>query len=99
MPFIADASSTLLRRLLRGERIWQAHRDHTYQRLVRLGFGHTGTLALYGGLMSGTAASALAAVNRAPQLGWYLLVAWAALLGVLFGAVAHQWRFRISPDR
>lgn len=96
MPFIADASSTLLRRLLRGERIWQAHRDHTYQRLVRLGFGHTGTLALFAGLMGGTAVSALAALNRAPQLGWYLLVAWAAVLGLVFGAVAHQWRLRIG---
>ncbi|WP_341772387.1 dTDP-4-dehydrorhamnose 3,5-epimerase family protein [Burkholderia pseudomallei] len=34
--FIADASVTLLRRLLRGEKFWQAHREHYYQRMVRL---------------------------------------------------------------
>lgn len=36
-PFLFDATYTLLRRLLRGEDIFQAHRLHLYQRLVRLG--------------------------------------------------------------
>ena len=30
--FIADATYTILRRLMKGERIWQAHRSHLYQR-------------------------------------------------------------------
>jgi len=30
--YLADASLTLLRRLLNGERVWQAHRTHFYQR-------------------------------------------------------------------
>ena len=38
--FIADATITLVRRLLRGERIWQAHRQHLYQLAVRSGLGH-----------------------------------------------------------
>ena len=38
--FIADATVTLLRRLLRGERIWEPHRQHFYQRAVRSGLGH-----------------------------------------------------------
>ncbi|HEX9536056.1 MAG TPA: glycosyltransferase family 4 protein, partial [Stellaceae bacterium] len=29
--FLADATITLARRLLRGERVWQAHREHFYQ--------------------------------------------------------------------
>lgn len=33
-PFWFDASSTLLRRLFRGEKIWKAHREHFYQRAV-----------------------------------------------------------------
>jgi UDP-GlcNAc:undecaprenyl-phosphate/decaprenyl-phosphate GlcNAc-1-phosphate transferase len=96
LPFIADASATLVRRLLAGERVWQAHRDHYYQRLVLLGFGHKGTLALYGALMIGAATTALAALGRAPQAGWYLLLAWASVLALLFGSVAHQWRARIG---
>ncbi|MBV8491851.1 MAG: glycosyltransferase family 4 protein [Alphaproteobacteria bacterium] len=38
--FLADATITLLRRLLRGERVWEAHRSHFYQRAVQRGFGH-----------------------------------------------------------
>ena len=38
--FLADASLTLLRRLLRSERVWQAHREHFYQLAVQSGFGH-----------------------------------------------------------
>ena len=33
-PFIVDATVTLFRRLFRGKKIWQAHREHYYQRLV-----------------------------------------------------------------
>ena len=42
-PFIGDATLTLVRRLARRERVWQAHRDHYYQRMVRMGLGHRGT--------------------------------------------------------
>ena len=38
--FIADATLTLLRRLLRGERVWEPHRQHLYQRAVRSGLSH-----------------------------------------------------------
>lgn len=38
--FLADATITLGRRLLRGERVWQAHRQHFYQQAVRRGLGH-----------------------------------------------------------
>lgn len=38
--FIADATLTLLRRCLRGERFWQSHRQHFYQRAVRNGLSH-----------------------------------------------------------
>jgi len=38
--FLADATITLARRLLRGERIWQAHREHFYQQAARRGLSH-----------------------------------------------------------
>lgn len=43
-PFIVDATWTVIRRTLRGQRPWQAHREHFYQRLVRLGWGHRRTV-------------------------------------------------------
>jgi len=36
--YLADASITLGRRLVRGERVWQAHRTHFYQRALDGGF-------------------------------------------------------------
>jgi UDP-N-acetylmuramyl pentapeptide phosphotransferase/UDP-N-acetylglucosamine-1-phosphate transferase len=38
--FLADATITLGRRLLRGERFWQAHREHFYQRAILRGQCH-----------------------------------------------------------
>lgn len=39
-PFVIDATVTLVRRMVRRERFWTAHRQHYYQRLVRLGWTH-----------------------------------------------------------
>jgi len=38
--FLADATITLARRLLRGQRVWEAHREHFYQLAVRRDLGH-----------------------------------------------------------
>ncbi|HEY1798427.1 MAG TPA: glycosyltransferase family 4 protein [Stellaceae bacterium] len=38
--FLADATITLGRRAVRGEKVWQAHRQHFYQRAVLAGLGH-----------------------------------------------------------
>jgi UDP-N-acetylmuramyl pentapeptide phosphotransferase/UDP-N-acetylglucosamine-1-phosphate transferase len=94
LPFIADASVTLLLRLLHGAKIWEAHREHFYQKLVQLGFGHRGTLVLYGALMMGTASSALLALVRAPSSGPALLALWSTVMALLFGAIGYYWRTR-----
>ncbi len=94
LPFVADASVTLVLRGLRGATIWEAHREHFYQKLVQLGFGHRGTLVLYGALMMGTAASALLALFRAPAAGPSLLALWSAVMALLFGAIGYYWRAR-----
>ena len=44
-PFIADATVTLIRRVLRRERVWLAHRDHYYQRLILSGWEPPESLA------------------------------------------------------
>ena len=38
--YLADATITLVRRALRGEKVWQAHRQHYYQRAVAGGLSH-----------------------------------------------------------
>lgn len=56
-PFILDATVTVLRRAWQRQKIWEAHRDHYYQRLVLIGWSHRqavlaeyGVMALCGGL-------------------------------------------------
>lgn len=39
--YLADTGTTLLRRILKGEPWHQPHRDHVYQRLVKLGWSHS----------------------------------------------------------
>jgi len=39
-PFIIDATYTVIKRAVSGERFWEAHKTHFYQRLVEAGYGH-----------------------------------------------------------
>ena len=91
LPFIADATLTLARRLLSGATVWRAHRDHVYQRLVRMGLGHRGTLAVYAGLMCGTGASALTALLRAPATGPSVLGIWVVVLLLYYTGIGYHW--------
>lgn len=97
LPFVADATVTLARRVLRGERFWQSHRAHHYQRLHRLGAGHRGTLALYGGLMAGCAVTAVACAHLAPQAGPWALAAWCTVHALLFASIDYHWRRSAPP--
>lgn len=40
MYYFADATITLLSRAIRGKKIWQAHKEHFYQRAVQRGLSH-----------------------------------------------------------
>ena len=75
-PFIVDASYTLLLRMLRGEKVWQAHREHIYQRLVQLGWGHKRTVLLAYGLMLGCAVSASCLIQASAIVQWLGLAVW-----------------------
>lgn len=39
--YLADSGVTLLHRMIKGEKWWQAHRSHFYQRAVQSGFSHS----------------------------------------------------------
>ena len=43
LVFFADATLTLFKRLFRGEKIWQAHNQHFYQRAIQRGLSHSQT--------------------------------------------------------
>ncbi len=90
-PFVVDASVTLARRTLHGEKPWRAHRSHYYQRLVRLGFSHRRLALLEYALMLALAASALAVLLLAPYLASALLVAWGVFYIWALRAIDRRW--------
>lgn len=91
-PFIVDASITLLHRLLRGERIWQAHKSHYYQRLVLLGLGHKRTVLWEYLLMVLCAISALFAVRTSVAFQWVIILLWLIIYSSLIYTVNYLER-------
>lgn len=71
--FLADATWTLIRRALRGERVHEAHREHLYQQLARR-WGHARVT-----LSIGLASAALTAIALGAWWSASPAWAWAAL--------------------
>lgn len=86
-PFVVDASLTLARRVARGARVWEAHREHYYQRLVQAGWGHRKTLLAEFALMAAMSLIALAGLSLGPAAHygvWALVVLlYVVLIGLL----------------
>ncbi len=89
-PFVFDSVFTLLRRLSKGENIFQAHRSHLYQRLVQNGWTHGQVSSLYAAL-AGIGIVPAAMFVRWPMAGSWLIVILLPLLAVgLWSLVVHQ---------
>lgn len=94
-PFVVDATATLLRRVLKREKVWIAHKTHYYQRLVELGWGHRKTVLLEYTLMIGCAVSSIATVvNASIAAGWALMAFWFVLY--VSAMVAIRWLERTN---
>ena len=91
-PFMVDATITLVKRGWRGEKVWQAHREHYYQRLILLGHGHRKTALLEYALMIAAGLSALWGAWQSAMTQALLLGAWALLYLVLARAIDRRWR-------
>jgi phospho-N-acetylmuramoyl-pentapeptide-transferase len=96
-PFIGDATITLLRRLARRERVWQAHREHYYQRLVRMGLGHRRSALVGYAVMLLCALAALFGREQPPAVQAMVFAAACSLMAGL--AVSVDLRWRRSPQR
>lgn len=95
-PFIVDASVTLLRRLVRGERVWLAHKSHYYQRLVQLGWGHRKTVLHGYALMLACGVSAVFAQYLNTPWQAALIVFW-CLVYLLLMAGVHRIEKQAKP--
>ncbi|MGF6995072.1 MraY family glycosyltransferase [Paraburkholderia sp. GAS32] len=91
-PFIGDASVTLLRRMLRGAKIWQAHRDHYYQRMVRYGLGHAKTACVWYVVMLSGIILAELSLGWPSRLQWCSVGLWVGVLALIGIGVDSRWR-------
>lgn len=90
-PFLGDATRTLLRRAWRGERVWEAHREHVYQRQVRLGLSPRDLCLRWGAIMLCGGGLALATLSAAPAWAGGILCAWLVVLAGLARRVDGAW--------
>lgn len=88
--YLADASLTLARRLARGEKPWQAHREHAYQVAVRAGRSHAEV-----SLMIAAVGIALAGLTLVGLGGG--AARWASLAAGIFLVALFLWYLRRQP--
>jgi UDP-GlcNAc:undecaprenyl-phosphate GlcNAc-1-phosphate transferase len=98
-PFIVDASVTLLRRALRREPVWRAHREHAYQRLVLAGWSKRRLAAASFALMAAAAASACLALRQEATGRYAIISAWAVALLLLLAMIERRCRNSPIPDQ
>jgi UDP-N-acetylmuramyl pentapeptide phosphotransferase/UDP-N-acetylglucosamine-1-phosphate transferase len=79
-PFVLDATATLARRALAGKRVWEAHREHVYQRMVQTGYGHRGTTMRWAALMFAGALLGVALLSCPAWIQWLIALAWLSFL-------------------
>lgn len=94
--FVFDATVTLVRRVTRGERWYDAHRSHAYQRAVQAGHSHarvSGTAAVLNLVLGGLAA--LACLR--PTLLLPVLVTAIVLLALVYRRIERLRPFPPSP--
>jgi UDP-GlcNAc:undecaprenyl-phosphate/decaprenyl-phosphate GlcNAc-1-phosphate transferase len=95
-PFIVDATITLIKRLLRGEKIWHAHRSHYYQRLVQMGWGHRKTALCEYGVMLLGCGSALWFIRQPWLVQSFGLTFWLLVYAVLAIKIDRLWQAKIA---
>lgn len=96
-PFIVDATVTLLKRVWRGEKVWQAHRTHYYQRLVQLGWGHKRTVLYEYGLMFACALSAIFTNFLSPAIQPAIILIWITIYAILMYTIDHL-KLPVEPN-
>jgi UDP-N-acetylmuramyl pentapeptide phosphotransferase/UDP-N-acetylglucosamine-1-phosphate transferase len=88
--FVFDTGLTLGRRLLHGERIFDAHRAHLYQRLVSRGYSHSQVTLSYTSVATLLSAIGLAYVTLGDPLFASLLTVLALVILTIFFLVVTR---------
>lgn len=89
-PFIIDVGMTLFHRLVRGENVLRAHREHIYQIILQQGASHETVAILYAGAIALCGGFAIVMLVFSPSLQWIVLIL--PLLGLIIvgGVQLHR---------
>ncbi len=90
-PFIVDSTITLLKRLFKGEKIWKAHKEHYYQRLIRMGLGHRNLALLEYALMISVGISSLFAIHGSGVSQIAVFAGWGAAFIMIMHRIDKRW--------
>lgn len=91
-PFVVDATVTLIQRALRREKVWQAHREHSYQKLVRLGWSHRRLALAEYALMVACAGLAFVLMDASVALVSTGLGVVALVYALIIARIGVKWR-------
>jgi UDP-N-acetylmuramyl pentapeptide phosphotransferase/UDP-N-acetylglucosamine-1-phosphate transferase len=89
-PFIVDASVTLVKRTLRGEKITEAHREHYYQRAIQMGWSHRSVAIVEYVLMLVAGAAGIVSIQQ--EQPWYLFGIVGGIFLVLMFLLDLGWK-------
>lgn len=93
-PFIADATVTLIKRLVRGEKFWQAHRQHYYQRMIGMAGAHAPVVLRWYAVMIAGILLALWALVLPDVWSVVVMACWTLFLVTLGLNVDRRWRYK-----
>jgi UDP-N-acetylmuramyl pentapeptide phosphotransferase/UDP-N-acetylglucosamine-1-phosphate transferase len=80
--FLADSTLTLLARVMRRERWYNAHRQHLYQQLIARGWTHGRVAVLYQAINLVVVLPGIVVADNHPALAWPIALALALALGL-----------------
>jgi Fuc2NAc and GlcNAc transferase len=75
LPFLVDTTLTLARRVLRGERWYNPHNKHLYQRLISSGWSHGRVALIYQAANLALIMPGILLAKRYPDAAWPLAMA------------------------
>lgn len=92
MLFLTDSTLTLVARVIKRERWYNAHRQHLYQRLIAHGMTHGSVVLLYQAINLMLVLPGIVVAVNSPALAWPIALA----MAVIFGLGWYTWIKRIG---
>lgn len=96
-PFIVDATVTLVKRVLHGKRVWEAHLEHYYQRVVLSGWSHRRTVLAEYGVMLLCGGLAVSYHHSTDNVRVIILGVWAGMF-VLLAMLVHMRELKMATS-